>query len=256
MFATNYKIRQLRIQYDTDKLSELGKEMAMKGQFGLKIEKERLSISSLDFLHDFRHLEEISIYGVSKKISILADLPNLRSVALCSLSTKDVGFLSSLNKLEEIWIQGIRLKDWNSLRQLKQIKAITLFNLRQENLSFLEDMKNLQIIKINRCSKVKAIPSLKNLHQLRRVILETVNSIEDISGISQAPNLKDIIVMGADSLSPEEFDCFKSNKSIRKVLPGIGLMNSKRYKNVISRLPSELLMNGFYGTQNEGFTII
>lgn len=255
MLATKYKLRQLRPQYDAEALARIGGEMAANGHVGLKVEKERFSGSSLEFLNDFTHLEAIAIYGMSREIKVLGKMPNLRSVALCGLSTKDLEFLKDLGHLDELWIQGLRLKDWDSLRQLKQVKAITLFNLRQDDFGFLEDMEGLQIIHFDRCSGLVSIPSLHKLSALRRLIFDTVNRLEDISGAAKAPILEDVVVMGADAIEPEAFDCLIGHPTIRAVLPGIALMNSARDKDVVSRLPDGLVMDGFYGTPNEQFNV-
>lgn len=121
MLATRYKLRQLRPQYDAEAIARIGEEMATDGHVGLKVEKERFSGASLDFLIDFTHLEAIAIYGISRGIPVLGKMPNLRSIALSGLSTKDLGFLNDLENLDELWIQGLRPKDWNPLRQLKQV---------------------------------------------------------------------------------------------------------------------------------------
>lgn len=255
MYIGSYKSRQLRPQYDLDTLAEIGREMASKGHNALKVEKERLGVSSLKFLNHFTHLEAISIYGISRDISVLAELPNLRSVALCSLSTKDVSFLNELEHLEELWIQGSRFKDWDSLRALTTVKAITLFGLRGDDFGFLSDMKALQVVHFMNCSQLKTIPDFSKLTRLRRLVLDTVNGLEDISGLAGASSLEDLIVMGAKSLPPEAFDCLVEHPTLHRILPGIGLIGSKRYKDLIARLPERLIMNGFYGTANEQFTV-
>ncbi len=255
MLVANYKLRQLRPQYGADALVRIGRDMASQGHVGLKVEKERLGVSSLEFLNDFPHLEAISIYGVSRGLAILSQMPKLRSVALCGVTTRDTSFLNGLEHLEELWLQGLRLKDWELLRKLKQVKAITLFNLRLEDFGFLEEMEGLQIIHFKRCNRVVSLPSLKKLHSLRRLVLDTVNRLEDIKGAAEAPSIEDIVVMGADSLSPEEFDCLIGHPTLHGILPGIAPMNSGRYKEVISRLPGSLLMDGFYGTPNEQFSV-
>ena len=58
-------------------------------------------------------------------------------------------------------------------------------------------MDGLQIIRFDRCSGLVSIPSLHNLSVLRRLILDTVNRLEDISGASKAPILEDVVVMGS-----------------------------------------------------------
>ena len=255
MPATRYKLRQLRLQYDAEALARIGGEMAANGQIGLKVEKERFSGSSLEFLNDFTHLEAIAIYGISRGISVLGKMLNLRSVALCGLSTKDLGFLNKLEHLEELWIQGLRLKGWDSLGQLRQVKVITLFNLRQDDFGFLGVMESLQIIHFDRCSGLVSIPSLHKLSVLRRLILDTVNRLEDLSGAASAPVLEDVVVMGADAIEPKAFDCLIGHSTLCGILPGIDLMDSMRYRDLVSRLPEDLLMDGFYGTPNEEFTV-
>lgn len=117
-------------------------------------------------------------------------------------------------------------------------------------------MEGLQIIRFDRCSGLVSIPSLHKLSELLRLVLDTVNRLEDISGAAKAPILEGVVVMGANAIEPEAFDCLIGHSTVRGILPGISLMNEARYKDLVSRLPEQLLMDGFYGTSIEQFTVI
>jgi hypothetical protein len=252
----NYEMRQLRQEYNCARLKELGLEMAAKQHFGLSVDGKRLSVDSLGFLENFRHLKAIEVRNITKGMQILATMPELQSIALCELSTKEVSFLKTLPMLQEVWVQAVRLGRWESLGNLKQVKAITLFSLRQDDFGFLADMEGLQFIHFNWCSRLTMFPSLSRLKNLRRVVLETVNRLTDISGIVEAPNLEELIIGGADALTPEAFECTSGHPSLKAILPGIAPMNTTRWADAVRRIPDNLLMKGYYGTDNEHFHLI
>lgn len=255
MFA-DYQMRQLQRGLDAAELKALALEMESKGQFGLRLDRKRLSVPSLDFLADFRHLKAIEVRGVAKGIQTLGTLSELQSVALCELVTHEVSFLKTLPILQEIWIQAVRLARWESFGDLKQVKAITLFSLRQDDFGFLADMEGLQVIHFDSCSRLTTLPSFRRLRHLRRVVLDTVNRLADISGLAEAPSLEDVIIIGADALAPEAFECLWGHPCLKAILPGIARMNTIKWGEVVRCIPDNVLMKGFYGTDNEHFHLI
>ena len=56
--------------------------------------------------------------------------------------------------------------------------------------------------------------------------------------------------MGADALSPEAFDCLNGHPSLRAVLGRV-----PRHEQVVARLPAELQMDGFCGSEQEAFSL-
>ena len=253
----NIKCRQLRKQHSSLQLKELGNEMFSKQQFGLKIEKEKLGVKSLTFLEDYKHLKTLSVYNISKDISIISQLSSLKEIALCGLKLDNLDFLKPLTNLEYVWLQRSQLKDFGTLRNLKQLKAIKLFRLpKLENINFLEDMKSLQYINLDSCSNITEFPDLQQLKHLRRVFIDTMMRLNNISKIAKAPNLDDLIVINSKELPVTCFDSFIGHKSLKKILIGIDLKTSKKYKEIEKRLPKNIQMNGFYGTDNEFFELI
>jgi len=190
--------------------------MREKKHLGLTIRKKKLGVKSLAFLGDFTHLERVSVYDVSGGIKVLSKLKNLKEVALCGVSTKDLSFLSELPKLERLWFQGSRLKNYDSFRSLTQIKAVDFFLLRSlDSIEFVEDMISLQYLGLTNCSSIETFPSLKNLLALRRVYIDTLNRLRSISGVAEAPALEDLIIRRTRELPADSLKDFVAHPTIK-----------------------------------------
>ena len=230
--------------------------MYEKNHMGLTITKGKIGASSLDFLRDFTHLESLSVYNYSKGIKVISNLTNLKEVALCGISIKDVDFLASLPNLEYLWFQGTRLKSYESFCKLKQLKAINFFLSRTiEDIDFLSEMTSLQYIGFTDCSKISSFPDLTDLDKLRRVYLDNVNRLEDITGLSKAPNIESIIICGAKNLKADSLRCLYDHPTLKAVLPGINLEGIISTDEIPEGFPRHLIMNNYYGTDNENFEL-
>jgi len=250
------KKRQLRPQYDAAEISRIAGEMVAKAHQGLKVEKQRLSLKSLNFLHEFCHLRGLAIYGVARDIQVVGELTELRELALCSLSTKDLSFTKDLPHLRHLWLQGLRLKDWASVGDLTQVKALTLFNMRAlDSLDFLSNMTALQYLEIARCKGIQKFPDCSRLGRLRRVVLDDTNGLTSLAGLAKAPALRHLVVGGAKSLPTDCFTCFEGHPTVEGILPGVAPMNTDHYLDTCYALPAGLMMYGYYGTPNARFEL-
>lgn len=159
---TPYQSRQLRQGSTRDQLVALAHEMAQKKQVGLRVERQRLQVQTLEFLTDFDFLLALEVRGITRNLSTISSLKNLRSLALCEMAPADISFLRDLPSLSEIWLQSFRPKNWNSLSSLKQVQSMTFFNLRQDDFSFLADLEGLQHLRFIRCSRLEKLLPLVN----------------------------------------------------------------------------------------------
>jgi len=257
MLKSKIQTRQLRPQWNEDKLKEIAQEMVGKGHKGLRVEKSKITVKSLDFLVDFKHLESLEIHDIAKGISVVSNLKKLKEFAICGISTKSLDFLNELKDLEILLYQGTQLKDYDSFRKLKQIKALKLFNLKKlDNIDFIEDMESLQYLELTWCSKILKFPKLNKLTRLRRVYIDTMKRLQDISGISKAPNLEELIILQTPELPAESLKDFIKHPKLKTIIPGLDLINSKKYKEANKILPDKLTKNEFFGTPNENFELI
>lgn len=252
----DHKARQLRPGLDLAGLEALAGEMRSQGQLGLRVEKPRLAVPSLDFLEHFNHLEHLVVSGHARGLSVIARLPRLRRLAVGELSTKDLSFLQALPELEELWLSALRLQDWSSLRELKRLKSLTLFSMQQDDFSFLAGMEGLQFLRMRFCSGLRSLPSLRGLSRLRRVFLDYANRLEDLTGLAEAPNLEEVIVYEAARLAPEAFDGLVAHPKVKGILPGIAQTDSRKWRELVARIPSERFLAGPYETGYEGFRFV
>jgi len=257
MFKKNIKYQQVRPGMSEKNLQKLAFDMKEGKQIALSVDIERFTKKDLSFLKHFDHITHLSIRGCShKQIEKIQSLNNLIDLSLLSVKANDYSFLLPMKKLEILDIRLGSSKDFSLLGKLENLKALCFLKINNlKDVSFLSNIINLQYFSINSCKNVTSFPNLSNLNKLRRVHLETMNGLNEIDGISKAPNLSELIVIQSNSLEPNNFNCFIDHVTLKKVLPGIGTLKSKKYRKTCGMF-SERTMDGFYGTENENFDLI
>ena len=250
------KHREIRPQWQEEELKKLAEEMAAKGHFGLTIRKNKLATGSLSFLQHFTHLESVAVFDISRGVSVLSELPNLKHVFLYGVSTKDLSFLKELPQLEYLRLNASRLKDMPSIGELTNLKALTLSGYTKlEDISFISRMEKLQFLEISGCSGVLSLPDCSRLKYLKRIELNTVNRLVDISGGFRADNLQELFIQQANSLPITTLLEALNHPSLRDVYAGFGNTTDGNTTEVIAKLRSKNMFGDFYGSDNEEFVL-
>jgi len=230
--------------------------MKEKNQFALSVDKDRLLNKKLNFLCHFNHLTHLCLRGFSQnQVELIKDIKNLKELILLSCKINSYSFLKSMRELESLDIRFGGTKDFSELGKLKGMKSLALLKIiNLKDVSFLAEMTNLQYIEINSCKKIIEFPSLLNLKNLRRIVLETMKGLRDISGVSKAPFLEDLIIMEAKNIDHMQLNFFLKHKALKRIFPGIVRLNSTKFKE-LSDLFSDRIIDSYYGTKIEQFNI-
>lgn len=251
--------RQIPRGKSLDYFIDLGTEMRNKGQLALTIDMDRLPKKDLSFLTNFQHLKRLIIRGGTqnqlKKITLVNQV---KDICLISCKVDNYDFLNDFDSLEVLDIRLGSAKDYSSIGDLSKLKAINLMKLRNlDDITFITKLKMLQFIRLDSCSNVGMIPNLKNLTELKRVEIETMKRLIHLCGISEAPNIKELIVLSPDSkIEPNDFKCFVGHGTLQNILPGIAATNSKKIEEVNTLLEGQLLSSSDYiGGKYEFFQI-
>lgn len=195
------------------------------------------------------------VHGTPKSLEPLAALTRLRDLSLASLSRPDLGVLGSLGRLEQLHIQFGSLDDLGPLADAPRLQALTLLRVKGlYDLTPVSSLTALQYLHLDGLKPIAALPDLRRLSRLRRVHLETMNGLTDLAGLAAAPHLEDLILIECPKLTPEAFAPLHPHPTLRRLLPGIGPVGSKKVRAVESLFPDRL-MDGFYGTENAIFTL-
>ncbi|PIE47965.1 MAG: hypothetical protein CSA42_01040 [Gammaproteobacteria bacterium] len=259
MIRYDDKSRQLQKNLSLEKLRQIGEDMRAKGHLSLTIDMDRLEKKDLSFLEHFQHLNRLIIRGgTQSQVKKIILVTGIKSLCLIGVKLNDYEFLKHFKNLEVLDIRGGGVKNYSALGEINNLKAILLMDLRAlKEIDFLSNLENLQYIRLDGCSNVEAIPSLKLLNRLKRVVIENMMRLNDICGVSEAQNIQELIVLSLNSnLKADNFICFLNHKTLRNILPGIAPKGSKESIKVDLLLEGRRMLNSDYvGGRFEYFEI-
>jgi hypothetical protein len=178
---------------------------------------------SLSLLSRFKELQHLFIEGTSKGIEALGDLCNLETIILRSISTDNLNFLINLKKLWSIDIKLGGISNFSVLRNLTGIKYLELWQINKlADISFISEMPDLQNLFIQSLRNIEALPNFSANLNLRRIYLENMKGLKDVSSLSDAPALEEFIYVSAQNLQPKDFTGIIENENIKQLLIRFG----------------------------------
>lgn len=178
---------------------------------------------SLSGLSRFLKLKVLYIEGQQKGIDTIGRLSYLEKLTVRSVTTGEITFL---HELKNLWYLDIKLggiKDLTPLKGLINLKYLELWQVRGlSNISVISTLIGLQYLFLQSLCNVKMLPDMTNLHNLRRVHIETMNGLTDIFGLSKAPALEEFIHVDAQSILLEQYQYLFQNKNFKSASIGFG----------------------------------
>jgi hypothetical protein len=184
---------------------------------------------TLDFLRRFNDLRELFLEGQSKDIEAVSTLAHLQKLTLRSITLPD---LKLLLPLANLWSLDIKLGGTNNLELLPRIgrlKYLELWMIKGlRSLDAIGETRTLQNIYLQALKNVTVLPSLRNLEFLRRVTIDTMKGLTDLSPISQAPSLEELLVLSGNQWEPRDFRPFVGHPSLKTVVIGLGSVRKNR----------------------------
>jgi hypothetical protein len=192
---------------------------------------------SLSILRRFTELRKLYLEGHRKDIGVLEDLTKLEELTLRSVTLPD---LSLLVGLQHLWSLDIKLGGTKNLALLPRIQSLKYLELwgvfGLEDLNPIASTTSLQFLFLQDLPRVRAIPPLDALIDLRRVHLETLKGLTEVCAFANAQGLEEVLAVAMGNLEPENFRCFLNHPSLRYLSVGFG----SRRKNdaVIAMFPN------------------
>lgn len=145
---------------------------------------------------DFEHLAEIeklTLWNVTFPQSLLGKLPELQWLDIRGGTLRNLDFLNEVNNLRYL--------------QLNQIRGVT-------ELSNLARLETLELLSLFGLSKVASLPSFANLESLKRAEIGQMKSLENLSGLHLAPQLKEPLFTKNVSVSKEDVENFNNHPNL------------------------------------------
>ena len=200
---------------------------------------------------DCSKLRSLTLSRLPKHLEAIETLTDLIDLSFLGFTFTSLDVLRPLKNLHRLWIGFGSVPDIAPIGELPQIKALEMVRVRKlADLSPLSSARTLQYLALSGIKKIERMPDCSRLRSLRRVYLDTMNGVTDLAGLTEAPNLEDLIVVGckieADTFSP----IIAASKPMRVT---VGLESRKAEADVETRLGKRSV--NLFGTKDEKMTI-
>lgn len=178
---------------------------------------------SLDIIVKFKHLEELYLEGHKKDIEIISSLRSLQKLTLRSITVPDLSFVANHPSL---WALDIKLGGTKNLEHIPLIRNLKYLELWRilglDTIDSISDAVSLQFVFLQDIRRLGELPSFVRLHNLRRVHIENLKELVELSPISEAPNLEEMVISRMNHLSPDVFKCFIGHPNLSRVFISLG----------------------------------
>lgn len=208
-------------------------------------EVESLSISlrrsrplSLTVLTRFSRLRTLYLEGPVKDIDVIAELTSLEDLTMRSITLPNLRILTPLRRLLSLDIKLGGTRDLSDLPNIGRLRYLELWMVRGlTDLAPIGGVKTLQFLRLQALRRVDRLPALKDLTNLRRVILETMKGVRDPCALAEAPALEELFMIDMGHMQPDDFKCLVGHPSLRYAAVGLGSTKKNEAVHRILRLP-------------------
>jgi len=217
-------------------------------QVGGWMEPSKLSCKPIA---ECRKLKALSLARMPKDLEAIESLTGLDNLLFLGFTLKSLDVVRPLKNLEMLWVRFGSVPDIAPVAELPKLKALELMRIRKlGDLSPLSAVKTLQYLALGDMKQVEAMPDCSQLKALRRVYLDTMNGITDLSGLTTAPNLEDLIVVNS-KIESAVFNPVIAYPKLKRVT--VGLASRTAMADVDAKLGKRAI--NVFGTKDQKITL-
>jgi hypothetical protein len=202
---------------------------------------------SLRVLERFDCIQELYLEGHVKDIDVLRSLTSMQKLTLRSITLPDISLLKPLINLWSLDMKLGGTKDISLLPEIGHLKYLELWMIKGLcDLNAIAEVAPLQYLFLQALPNVRAMPAMKKLANLRRIHIETMKGLYDLSPLLDAPALEELVVIDAGHMKVEDFLCLKNHPSLKRFSAGLGSIRKNEKARALLNLPgTSSLKNGF-----------
>jgi len=186
-------------------------------------------------LSRFQSLTRIYLEGQQKNIDVLSELNGLEDVTLRSITTPNLHYLSNLLHMWSLNVKLGGIRDFSAIAGINNLKYLELWQIRGlDNLEFISHQAGLQNLLLQSLPQITALPSLRELWNLKRITLQNLKGIKDFSELQWAPALQEFILIQGQPQQPEDLLPVLRNPAVRRASAHFGsIKKEERFKELL-----------------------
>lgn len=185
---------------------------------GLSLGLTRSKKPRLRALSRFPGLKTLFIEGHVRDIEVISELRQLEDLTLRSVTTPDLSFLAPLDRLLSVDLKLGGIRRFDGLEDKPSVRYLELWQIRQlPDVDIVGRLPGLQNVFLQSLPLIRTLPPLDSAVALRRIVLEKLSGLCEVSALRTAPALEAFAVLNAVGLEPEMFQPVLDNPSVRRV---------------------------------------
>jgi hypothetical protein len=197
----------------------------------LKLGATRSRRFSLGALTRFPNLKTLDIESHTKDIDAIGHLSALETLTLQSITLPDLRILTPLQRLQSLSIRLGGTTNLTLLPAVGQLKYLELVMVKGlSDIDAVGTIHTLQYLHLWAQRRVEHLPSFKESTSLRRVHIETLKGLYDLTPLCSAPELEEILLLDMKHLTPNHVQCLTRIHTLRRIIVGLG---SKRKNDTV-----------------------
>jgi len=206
---------------------------------------------SLSPIQNCRNLRSITLVRLPQDFDVIWQLPRLERLSLSGYRSTELRPPKPLSKLRNLYLGFGGMENLELLDMTPNITSVEILRTKGlGDLLPLASLTKLQFIALGDLAQVKRFPDCSRLKKLRRIYLDTMNGLEDLSGLAQAPALEDFILVNskapASLLAP-----LVDHPKLKRVALGLASRKANQEANdAFGDLAQEI-----FGTEHELFRL-
>jgi len=179
-----------------------------------------VSLTPLAELTSLRHL---SLEGPFKDYQALSALTGLRSLTLRSVTLPDLSALTPMAGLLALDLKLGGTRDLALLPAFGQLQYLELWMIRGfSDLTPVAELASVDTLFLQSLTHVTALPDLSKMTKLRRLHLETMKALIDLTPLLTAPALEELILTQMGHLLPGQIAPLAAHPTLRRASMAMG----------------------------------
>jgi hypothetical protein len=189
----------------------------------LSLRRTRSTKPSLAPLAHFANLRKVYIEGHHKEIEVIGRLPKLEDLTLRSVTTSGMEYLRPLSHLRSLDIKLGGTKDLSAISGMKSIRYLEIWQVKGlTELDVAGQLSGLQYLFLQSLLHVGRLPSFARSRALRRVHLQNMRGLKDVSSLVSAPSLEELVIFEGERQSPDALEPVLAMRTLKRASCAFG----------------------------------
>lgn len=194
---------------------------------------------SLALLTRFTQLRTLFIESHTKDIEAIGRLGTLQDLTLRSITLPNLAILRPLHRLRSLDLKLGGTKDLRLLPEIGRLRYLELWMVKGlSDLDPVGAVLSLQYLFLQALRQVDHLPSLRAMSALRRVHIETLKGLRDLTPLCTAPTLEEVLLLNMGHLSVDDVRCLARIPTLRRALVALGSQRKNDAVHAFLPLPA------------------